>query len=160
MYQKTYINSKIKMKNKQIKCYCGHTTYCDCGTLEEPELINNCPKCGLDLIEREGSKPVCREIDCKGIVLSNETLREWALALKKEPKEDVLAETPFHLPDFKHLIKELNNQPMTFIPDDKTYTEQEVGELLYNVIGEYAASVGIIVDGAKLNDLFIEFKKK
>ena len=21
---------------KQIKCYCGHTTYCDCGPLEEP----------------------------------------------------------------------------------------------------------------------------
>lgn len=104
------------MKNEQIKCYCGHTTYCDCGTLEEPELINNCPKCGLDLIEREGRKPVCREIDCKGIVLSNETLREWALALKKEPKEDVLAETPFHLPDFTHL--------------NKTYTEQEVKPLL------------------------------
>lgn len=23
------------MKAKQIKCYCGHTTYCDCGPLEE-----------------------------------------------------------------------------------------------------------------------------
>jgi len=22
---------------KQIKCYCGHTTYCDCGPLEEPK---------------------------------------------------------------------------------------------------------------------------
>mgnify|MGYP001356832165 CR=1 FL=1 len=22
---------------KQIKCYCGHTTYCDCGSLEEPK---------------------------------------------------------------------------------------------------------------------------
>ena len=25
------------MSNKQIKCYCGHTTYCDCGPLEEPK---------------------------------------------------------------------------------------------------------------------------
>lgn len=25
-----------KKKAKQIKCYCGHTTYCDCGPLEEP----------------------------------------------------------------------------------------------------------------------------
>jgi hypothetical protein len=24
---------------KQIKCYCGHTTYCDCGPLEEPKQI-------------------------------------------------------------------------------------------------------------------------
>ena len=23
-------------ESKQIKCYCGHTTYCDCGPLEEP----------------------------------------------------------------------------------------------------------------------------
>ena len=34
-----FIN-KIKINNmetKQIKCYCGHTTYCDCGPLEEPK---------------------------------------------------------------------------------------------------------------------------
>ena len=46
---------------------------------EEPKLINNCPKCGLDLVEREGSKPVCHRVDCGGIILSNETLREWEL---------------------------------------------------------------------------------
>jgi len=23
--------------NKEIKCYCGHTTICDCGPLEEPK---------------------------------------------------------------------------------------------------------------------------
>jgi hypothetical protein len=27
----------IKEEPKQIKCYCGHTTYCDCGPLEEPK---------------------------------------------------------------------------------------------------------------------------
>jgi hypothetical protein len=52
---------------------------------EEPRLINNCPKCGLDLVEREGCKPVCTRIDCGGIILSNETLKEWAL--KEEPKQ-------------------------------------------------------------------------
>ena len=52
---------------------------------EEPRLINNCPKCGLDLVEREGSKPVCTRIDCGGIMLSNKTLREWVL--KEEPKQ-------------------------------------------------------------------------
>jgi hypothetical protein len=54
---------------------------------KEPKLINNCPKCGLDLVEREGSKPVCTRTDCGGIIFSNSTLREWALkkelALKK-----------------------------------------------------------------------------
>jgi hypothetical protein len=44
-----------KEEPKQIKCYCGHTTYCDCSPLEEPKqetleeaaekycLINNIP---------------------------------------------------------------------------------------------------------------------
>ena len=27
---------------KQIKCYCGHTTYCDCGPLEEPKQERLC----------------------------------------------------------------------------------------------------------------------
>jgi len=26
-----------KEEPKQIKCYCGHTTYCDCGPLKEPK---------------------------------------------------------------------------------------------------------------------------
>lgn len=55
---------------------------------EEPKLINNCPKCGLDLVKREGSTPVCVRIDCGGIILSNETLREWAL--NKEPKSEIM----------------------------------------------------------------------
>ncbi len=25
---------------KQIKCYCGHTTYCDCGPLEDTKKID------------------------------------------------------------------------------------------------------------------------
>jgi hypothetical protein len=28
-----------KEEPKQIKCYCGHTTYCDCGPLEEPKDV-------------------------------------------------------------------------------------------------------------------------
>lgn len=27
-------------KAKQIKCYCGHTTYCDCGPLENKKPLN------------------------------------------------------------------------------------------------------------------------
>ena len=31
-------NIKINnMETKQIKCYCGHTIYCDCSPLEEPK---------------------------------------------------------------------------------------------------------------------------
>jgi len=36
-----------------------------------------CSKCGLDLLEREGSTPICREADCRGIVITRETLETW-----------------------------------------------------------------------------------
>lgn len=61
-------------------------------------LINNCPKCGLDLIIRDYCTPICTDIDCRGIILSNETLREWAS--KKEPKQD----------SEKEMLKEGNNE--------------------------------------------------
>jgi len=42
----------------------------------------------------------------------------------------------------------------------KLYSEDETGELVYNIIGEYAKRYNIIIDGEKLNDLFEQFKKK
>lgn len=29
----------LKKEMEQIKCYCGHTTYCDCGPLEEKSAV-------------------------------------------------------------------------------------------------------------------------
>ena len=43
---------------------------------------------------------------------------------------------------------------------ERMYSEEEVGELLYNVIGEYGNHYGIMIDGKMLNDLFEQFKKK
>ena len=43
---------------------------------------------------------------------------------------------------------------------ERMYSEEEVGELVYNIIGEYGKHYGIMIDGAKLNDLFEQFKKK
>jgi len=70
----------------------------------EPKLTNNCPKCGLDLIEREGSKPYCTDIDCRGIILSNETLKEFA-ARKQESVETAARKLlyekyPYHHPKY------------------------------------------------------------
>jgi hypothetical protein len=42
----------------------------------------------------------------------------------------------------------------------RSYSEEEAGELVYNIIGEYAKEYGITIDGAKLNDLFNQFKKQ
>lgn len=43
---------------------------------------------------------------------------------------------------------------------ERSYSEEEAGELVYNVIGEYAKHYGIMIDGKVLNDLFEQFKKK
>jgi hypothetical protein len=43
---------------------------------------------------------------------------------------------------------------------EKSYSEEEAGELVYNIIGEYAKEYGITIDGAKLNDLFNQLKKQ
>ena len=41
-----------------------------------------------------------------------------------------------------------------------SYSEEEAGELVYNIMGEYAKHYGIMIDGTKLNELFEQFKKK
>jgi hypothetical protein len=43
---------------------------------------------------------------------------------------------------------------------ERSYSEEEAGELIYNIIGEYGKHYNIIIDGAKLNELFEQFKKK
>ena len=59
----------------------------------------------------------------------------------------------FSLSVNKEKVLELKQQ-------ERMYSEEEVGELLYNVIGEYGKHYGIMIDGKMLNDLFEEFKKK
>lgn len=44
--------------------------------------------------------------------------------------------------------------------DKKRYSEEEAGELVYNIIGKYGKHYDIMFDGAKLNELFEEYKKK
>lgn len=34
---KNYMSLKGALDPNQIKCYCGHTSYCDCSPLEEPK---------------------------------------------------------------------------------------------------------------------------
>ena len=44
---------------------------------------------------------------------------------------------------------------------ERMYSEEEVGEILYNAFGEYGKHYGIIMlDGALINKLFEQFKKK
>jgi hypothetical protein len=43
---------------------------------------------------------------------------------------------------------------------ERSYSEEEVGELVYTIIGQYANQVNIMIDGSIINRLFEQFKKK
>jgi hypothetical protein len=43
---------------------------------------------------------------------------------------------------------------------ERSYSEQEVGELVYTIIGQYANKVNIMIDGSIIDGLFEQFKKK
>lgn len=43
---------------------------------------------------------------------------------------------------------------------ERMYSEEEAGELVYNIMGEYGKLCGIILNGEKINELFEQFKKK
>lgn len=78
---------------------------------------------------------------------------------KEEPKQDI----PIHILDVDNTYAHLENGTIVVEKNDKTirtYSEEEVGELVYNIIGEYGKHYGIMIDGAKLNELFEQFKKK
>ena len=42
----------------------------------------------------------------------------------------------------------------------RSYSEEEVGELVYTIIGQYANKVNIMIDGSIIDGLFEQFKKK
>lgn len=43
---------------------------------------------------------------------------------------------------------------------ERMYSEEEASELVHNIVGEYGKHYGIMIGGAKLNELFEQFKKK
>jgi hypothetical protein len=64
----------------------------------------------------------------------------------------------------KHFIEKTNVE-LGFIAGakwqaERMYSEEEVGEILYNAFGEYGKHYGIMIDGALINKLFEQFKKK
>ena len=44
--------------------------------------------------------------------------------------------------------------------EERMYSEEEVGELVYTIIGQYANKVNIMIDGSIIDGLFEQFKKK
>jgi hypothetical protein len=126
------------------------------------------PSCEFIKVERWVGKKIGVEFDANGhrpmdvfgddyrITIPTETVSE-------EPKQETLEEAANRL--FYTVGNEGISSIDSFIKGAKwqqeiSYSEEEVGELVYNIIGEYGKHYGIMIDGAKLNDLFEQFKKK
>ena len=65
------------MKPIQIKCYCGHTTYCDCSPIEEPKENNHIGETN-EMVESQ-AKTLQIQSKSKAIAeLSDEEIEEYA----------------------------------------------------------------------------------
>ena len=106
---------------EETKCYCGHTTYCDCGP-EEPK---------------------------------QETLEEAVEKYAEIYRCPATNENEYCRHD---IISAINFGAKW--QQERSYSEEEVGEILYKAFGEYGKHYSIMLDGAFIDRLFKQFKKK
>jgi len=122
---------------EETKCYCGHTTYCDCGPEQETLTYS-------DALKKE------ERIFNSTMMFKQETLYEAFLncLINKEfkTKEDYIA---FKGAEFGAKWQQ-----------ERSYSEEEVGEILYKAFGECGKHYSLMLDGAFIDRLFKQFKKK
>lgn len=121
---------------------------------------------GVQEIDYNFLKWFIKNPTCKEVKIESEYLDIIADNYYKiiTPKENYKQET------FEKAIKRFSGEggwqcPMSFEEGikwqaERSYSEEEAGELVYNIIGQYAKQYGIMIDDVKLNDLFEQFKKK
>jgi hypothetical protein len=79
----------------------------------------------------------------------------------EEPKQETLEELAKEFySDENQLMERIAFKRGYTECKENSYSEEEAGELVYTIIGQYGRHYGIMIDGAKLNELFKEFKKK
>ncbi|MEI6797857.1 MAG: hypothetical protein WCO04_01410 [Pseudomonadota bacterium] len=88
---------KPQEEPKQIKCYCGHTSYCDCGPLDETkqetleEVVNNFKKTDVYINEiKQEQERMYSEEDLKSAFFNGgdmkdiEEFNHWFEQFKKK----------------------------------------------------------------------------
>ncbi len=85
-----YAKLNTKEEPKQIKCYCGHTTYCDCSPLEEPKDVVLGSKTSLDAQMLDRFEPKQETLEEGASKWSLEEAQEFALS--KFKNENLLLE--------------------------------------------------------------------
>ena len=101
------------------------------------------------------------------VAIDLEQMREWSNTNKQDPLEEAAKEYSERHLDVsgnlgKYLVKAVfqDGGKWEQEQDKNKYSEEEVSGLVCNIIGEYGKHYGIMIDGAKLNELFEQFKKK
>jgi hypothetical protein len=86
-----------------------------------------------------------------------ETLEEAAEKYSDDWEEITGLDYDEQIPSFVNKLDFINGAKWQ---QERIYSEEEAGELVYTIIGQYGRHYGIMIDGAKLNNLFEQFKKK
>jgi hypothetical protein len=136
-------NIKINnMETKQIKCYCGHTIYCDCDPLEEPKIVtvNVESATGEDL--GTVSYIPLPNVD---YTPKQETLEEAARDYIKGDDLSTFSQRAFFIAGAKWQQKRM-------------YSEEEVFKLLCSMPNFFNTSISQQTQARK--DWFEQFKKK
>ena len=114
-----------KEEPKQIKCYCGHTTYCDCSPLEEPKDVVLGSKTSLDaqMLDRFEPKQETLEEDLLDtaiqVVGSNNvtTIREFLVKHKWQQERSYSEE------EVKHIVSEALESALVTVDLEQWFTQ-------------------------------------
>ena len=91
---KNYMSLKGALEPKQIKCYCGHTTYCDCSPIETtPNKTNMTQQTAVEwLIEQISSSKyfynLMEEIESRSTIVQPNAILQQAKEMEKEQIKD------------------------------------------------------------------------
>jgi hypothetical protein len=136
---------------KQIKCYCGHTTYCDCGPQEERACTQDVVDSAMKAVSKDVRLP---KIVRDGLVTKQETLKKASLQYRLSTNN-------------KMGIEQVAFESGAKWQAERMYSEEEVLELLQKALthqddGEIGSLVTVQgqIRTANFYSWFEQFKKK
>ena len=132
-------------ESKQIKCYCGHTSYCDCSPLEEPKQEEN------EIIDISDHDGIGNAVDNLNNEPPQETLEKAAHKILMD----------FGIMSVGESINVLNVKKLMVLfakeQQERMYSEEEV----FNLCGDFAIFVQQKRPSYKKQlEWFKQFKKK
>jgi hypothetical protein len=127
---------------------------------EEPKLTNVCIKCGVDLYYADNFSCQEHPKNCKGIHLSEETLKERAL--KEEPKQETLEEAAKRLYPLRNTFLERfkDLEQKIFIEGAERQQEIMYSEEDMIAFGEFIFKHTLLAHSKGVKNLLEQFKKK